>query len=267
MNKSSKTKQETLSAGNSKLVSFGFGTIEQAFADRTIGGINYGHNEDIVTGHDFGCQYMEGMLISSRVLDITVGDANEVGETPVRVLYVDEGQVKSENFVTVDKNLVDTLISAAKEQIDASIDGIDAAVGELAIAVDEIETKFADIRAYVPAYEGSEYIRIAPDGSNYVVSVKYDELLGAARETLGIDTIDASLATLDERYIVLTELVDEKADATETAEHFAMVDSSIETIENDIVEINETLDKFTNGTWIDASSLLPQPNENDEAEG
>ena len=267
MNKSTKGKQETLGAGGSKLVSFGFGTIEQAFNDRTVGGINYGHNEDMVTGHDFGCQYMEGMLISSRVLDITVGAANDAGETPVRVLYVDEGEVKSENFVTVDKALVDTLIGAAKEQFDSSIEGIDAAVGELAVAVDEIETKLADISTFVPVYEGSEYVNIAPDGSNYIVSVKYDELLGAVRSDLDIDGIDSSIDELNEKYIVLTELVDTKADAAETAEHFATIDSSIEGIENDIVEINEKLDKLAIGGWIDASSLLPQPNENDEAEG
>ena len=73
-------------SGSGKLVSFGFGTIQQAYNDRTVGGINYGHETDLVSGHDFGCQYMEGMLISSRVLDITFGAANEDGETPVRVL-------------------------------------------------------------------------------------------------------------------------------------------------------------------------------------
>ena len=267
MNKSSKAKQETLGAGNSKLVSFGFGTIEQAFNDRTVGGINYGHNEDIVTGHDFGCQYMEGMLISSRVLDITVGAANEDGETPVRVLYVDEGQVKAENFVTVDKALVNTLIDAAKGQVDASIEGIDAAVGELAIAVDELETKVADISTYVPKYEGSEYVNIAPDGSNYIVSVKYDGLLGSVRDDLGVDVLDASVASLDEKYIELKNLVMSKADAEATAQRFAAVDESIEGLEGDIAEINEKLDKLAIGGWIDASSLIPEPNENEENEG
>ena len=126
-----------------KLVSFGFGTIAQAYADRTVGGINYGHDTDLVTGHDFGCQYMEGMLISSRVLDITVGAKNANGETPVRVVYVDAGEVKSQNFVTVDKELVDTLIDAAMQNVDISVD--EKIAGAVQTADEHLSAAVADL--------------------------------------------------------------------------------------------------------------------------
>lgn len=126
-----------------KLVSFGFGTIAQAYDDRTVGGINYGHDTDLVTGHDFGCQYMEGMLISSRVLDITVGAKNANGETPVRVVYVDAGEVKSENFVTVDKELVDALIEAAMQNVDTSVD--EKVAGAVQTADEHLSAAVADL--------------------------------------------------------------------------------------------------------------------------
>lgn len=149
-------------SGSGKLVSFGFGTIQQAYNDRTVGGINYGYNEDLITGRDFGCQYLEGKLISSRVLDITFGDANENGETPVRVLFANNGVVESQEFKTVDKALVDALITAAKTQIDA-----------------EVDQKIADVSVDVPEYHEGDYIAIVPEDSiepAYQVKVRYDEL-------------------------------------------------------------------------------------------
>lgn len=234
-----------------KLVSFGFGTIAQAYADRTVGGINYGHDTDLVTGHDFGCQYMEGMLISSRVLDITVGAKNANGETPVRVVYVDAGEVKSENFVTVDKELVDALIEAAMQNVDTSVDekvasAIQTADEHLNAAVADLEQQIADVSVFVPEYEGSEYIKIAPDGSNYIVSVKYDELFTKVREDLNIEGIDSTLEELGAQYVALERVVRENEQTTAAA----LVDVSTE-----IDALWEAVNQKEQG-WIDVSTLL-----------
>ena len=234
-----------------KLVSFGFGTIAQAYADRTVGGINYGHDTDLVTGHDFGCQYMEGMLISSRVLDITVGAKNANGETPVRVVYVDAGEVKSENFVTVDKELVDALIEAAMQNVDTSVDekvasAIQTADEHLNAAVADLEQQIADVSVFVPEYEGSEYIKIAPDGSNYIVSVKYDELFTKVREDLNIEGIDSTLEELGAQYVALERVVRENDEKTTAA----LVDVSTE-----IEALWEAVNQKEKG-WIDVSTLL-----------
>lgn len=240
------------SAGG-KLVSFGFGTIAQAYADRTVGGINYGHDTDLVTGHDFGCQYMEGMLISSRVLDITVGAKNANGETPVRVVYVDAGEVKSQNFVTVDKELVDTLIDAAMQNIDTSVDekvavAVQTADEHLNAAVADLEQKIADvsISVFIPEYEGSEYIKIAPDGSNFIVSVKYDELFTKVKDDLNIEGIDSTLEELGAQYVALERVVRENDEKTTAA----LVDVSTE-----IEALWEAVNQKEKG-WIDVSTLL-----------
>ncbi len=236
-----------------KLVSFGFGTIAQAYADRTVGGINYGHDTDLVTGHDFGCQYMEGMLISSRVLDITVGAKNANGETPVRVVYVDAGEVKSQNFVTVDKELVDTLIDAAMQNIDTSVDekvavAVQTADEHLNAAVADLEQKIADvsISVFIPEYEGSEYIKIAPDGSNFIVSVKYDELFTKVKDDLNIEGIDSTLEELGAQYVALERVVRENDEKTTAA----LVDVSTE-----IEALWEAVNQKEKG-WIDVSTLL-----------
>jgi len=234
-----------------KLVSFGFGTIAQAYADRTVGGINYGHDTDLVTGHDFGCQYMEGMLISSRVLDITVGAKNANGETPVRVVYVDAGEVKSQNFVTVDKELVDTLIDAAMQNVDTSVDekvasAVQTADEHLSAAVADLEQQIADVSVFVPEYEGSEYIKIAPDGSNFIVSVKYDELFTKVREDLNIEGIDSTLEELGAQYVALERVVRENDEKTTAA----LVDVSTE-----IEALWKAVNQKEKG-WIDVSTLL-----------
>jgi hypothetical protein len=234
-----------------KLVSFGFGTIAQAYADRTVGGINYGHDTDLVTGHDFGCQYMEGMLISSRVLDITVGAKNANGETPVRVVYVDAGEVKSENFVTVDKELVDALIEAAMQNVDTSVDekvavAVQTADEHLNAAVADLEQQIADVSVFVPEYEGSEYIKIAPDGSNYIVSVKYDELFTKVKDDLNIEGIDSTLEELGAQYVALERVVRENDEKTTAA----LVDVSTE-----IDALWEAVNQKEKG-WIDVSTLL-----------
>ena len=234
-----------------KLVSFGFGTIAQAYADRTVGGINYGHDTDLVTGHDFGCQYMEGMLISSRVLDITVGAKNANGETPVRVVYVDAGEVKSQNFVTVDKELVDTLIDAAMQNVDTSVDekvasAVQTADEHLSAAVADLEQQIADVSVFVPEYEGSEYIKIAPDGSNFIVSVKYDELFTKVREDLNIEGIDSTLEELGAQYVALERVVRENDEKTTAA----LADVSTE-----IDALWEAVNQKEKG-WIDVSTLL-----------
>ena len=113
--KTENTKNDNLYGGTGPLVSFGFGTVQQAYDDRTIGGINYGYHTDLETGRDFGVQYMEGMLISSRVLDITFGAVNSLGETPVKVTFAENGEVVTREFKTVDSVLVNALITAAKQ--------------------------------------------------------------------------------------------------------------------------------------------------------
>jgi hypothetical protein len=230
-----------------KLVSFGFGTIAQAYADRTVGGINYGHDTDLVTNHDFGCQYMEGMLISSRVLDITVGAKNANGETPVRVVYVDAGEVKSENFVTVDKELVDALIEAAMQNVDEKVAvAVQTADEHLNAAVADLEQQIAGVSVFVPEYEGSEYIKIAPDGSNYIVSVKYDELFTKVKDDLNIDGIDSTLEELGAKYVALESVVRENEQTTAAA----LVDVSTE-----IDALWEAINQQGKG-WIDVSTLL-----------
>jgi len=246
-----KVNDDKVYSAGGKLVSFGFGTIAQAYADRTVGGINYGHDTDIVTGHDFGCQYMEGMLISSRVLDITVGSTNAEGETPVRVVYVDEGEVKSQNFVTIDKELVDALIEAAMQNIDSSVDekiagAVQTADEHLNAAVAGLEEQIADVSVFVPEYESSEYIQIAPDGSNYVVSVKYDELFAKVKNDLNIDGIDSTLEELGAQYVALESVVRENDEKTTAA----LADVSTE-----IEALWEAVNKKEQG-WIDVSTLL-----------
>jgi hypothetical protein len=194
---------------------------------------------------------MEGMLISSRVLDITVGAKNANGETPVRVVYVDAGEVKSENFVTVDKELVDALIEAAMQNVDTSVDekvagAIRTADEHLNAAVADLEQQIADVSVFVPEYEGSEYIKIAPDGSNYIVSVKYDELFTKVKDDLNIEGIDSTLEELGAQYVALERVVRENDEKTTAA----LVDVSTE-----IEALWEAVNQKEKG-WIDVSTLL-----------
>ena len=76
------------SSSTGPLVSFGFGTVQQAWDDRTVGGINYGYHIDEQTGRDYGVQYMEGMLISSRVLDISFGENRRLADDVLPYLAV-----------------------------------------------------------------------------------------------------------------------------------------------------------------------------------
>ena len=82
-------------------ISFGRGTIRQAYEDRTIGGVNFGYDAE----NDFGVTFIEGKLYSSKVLNLTIsGDT----EKTVLVKYVnDEGYVAEKSFETVDASLVE----------------------------------------------------------------------------------------------------------------------------------------------------------------
>ena len=91
-------------------ISFGRGTIHQAYEDRTIGGVNFGYDAE----NDFGVTYIEGKLYSSKVLNLTIsGDT----EKTVLVKYVnDEGYVAEKSFKTVDASLVEQMIQAAQPE-------------------------------------------------------------------------------------------------------------------------------------------------------
>ena len=273
MKKTKKIKNENLyGSGTGPLVSFGFGTVQQAWDDRTVGGINYGYHKDIVTGRDYGVQYMEGMLISSRVLDITFGDANADGETPVKVTFAENGQVVTREFKTVDKVLVQALVDAAKQQIEADVD-----------------EKIADISVNVdyPEYLGGDYISIVPSDSypeNYLVNVKYDELYHQIKEDLGQEGIDASqnerIAEIESTYVKYVDLcavsedgkrrvvetvirtVDASTgtDVERTVEYEVPTSHFYECLDTSLGEIWDELakkaDKKDDEGWIDISTLI-----------
>jgi len=167
------------------------------------------------------------------------------------VVYVDEGEVKSQNFVTIDKELVDALIEAAMQNIDSSVDekiagAVQTADEHLNAAVAGLEEQIADVSVFVPEYESSEYIQIAPDGSNYVVSVKYDELFAKVKNDLNIDGIDSTLEELGAQYVALESVVRENDEKTTAA----LADVSTE-----IEALWEAVNKKEQG-WIDVSTLL-----------
>lgn len=139
-------------------ISFGRGTIHQAYEDRTIGGVNFGYDAE----NDFGVTFIEGKLYSSKVLNLTIsGDT----EKTVLVKYVnDEGYVAEKPFKTVDASLVEQMIQASQPEPERI------------------------------TYSEGDYIGIVADpgnDKNFIVSVKYDELLGKIREEL-INDIDIS---------------------------------------------------------------------------
>ena len=276
MKKTENTKNDNLyGSGTGPLVSFGFGTVQQAYDDRTLGGINYGYHKDLETGRDFGVQYMEGMLISSRVLDITFGAVNSLGETPVRVTFAENGEIVTREFKTVDSALVNALIAAAKQQIEADVD-----------------RKIADISIeppVIPEYIGGDYIDIVPSDDesipeNYLVSVKYDELYQQIKEDLGQEGIDASqnerIAEIESTYVKYVDLgaisEDGKRRVVETVirtvdvstgedtetqidfevptEHFyECLDTSLAEIWD---ELAKKADKKDDEGWIDISTLI-----------
>ena len=81
-------------AGEPVKISFGRGTIKQAYDDRTVGGVNFGYDEE----HDFGAIFIEGQLYSPRVLDIELSD-NDNGTKNIKILYVDtEGYVQEKSL-------------------------------------------------------------------------------------------------------------------------------------------------------------------------
>ena len=174
-------------------ISFGRGTIHQAYEDRTIGGVNFGYDAE----NDFGVTYIEGKLYSSKVLNLTIsGDT----EKTVLVKYVnDEGYVAEKSFKTVDASLVEQMIQAAQPEPQEPT-----------------------------TYSEGDYIGIVADPENeknFIVSVKYDELLGKIREDL-INDIDIS--TLKDDVDTLKE---------EVAELY--VDAS--TLHNDVSTLAEDL--------------------------
>lgn len=158
-------------SGEPVKISFGRGTIKQAFDDRTVGGVNFGYDDE----HDFGAIFIEGKLFSPRVLDIVLSD-NSDNSKNVKILYVDnEGYVQEKSFETTDKQLVDDLISAA----------IATAKTETEQMVDE---KIAEVE--IPTYKPGDYIGIESeegDTGNFVVSIKYDQLFQQVKEDLHIE--------------------------------------------------------------------------------
>lgn len=274
MKKTENTKNDNLyGSGTGPLVSFGFGTVQQAYDDRTVGGINYGYHTDVETGRDFGVQYMEGMLISSRVLDITFGAVNELGETPVKVKFAENGEVVTREFKTVDSVLVNALIAAAKQQIEADVD---RKIADISIAPE------------VPEYIGGDYISIVPSDEeslpeNYLVNVKYDELYHQIKEDLGQEGIDASqnqrIAEIESTYVKYVDLgavsedgkrrivetvirtVDASGNDRETYVDFEVpTEHFYECLDTSLAEIWDELakkaDKKEDEGWIDISTLI-----------
>ena len=269
MNKTENINNEELygSSSTGPLVSFGFGTVQQAWDDRTVGGINYGYHIDEQTGRDYGVQYMNGMLISSRVLDISFGEKNNVGETPVKVTFAENGEVVTREFKTVDRVLINALINVSRNQIEEYVD-----------------EKIADIS--IPEYLDGDYISIFPSDEyldNYSVNVKYDELYQQIKDDLsqeGIDSsIDDRIAEIESSYVKYVDFgivsEDGKRQSVETV--IRIVDASTgtdveRTIEYDVPtkqfykcldtslvdiwdELAKKADKKDDG-WIDISTLI-----------
>ena len=248
-------------------ISFGRGTIKQAYDDRTIGGVNFGYDDE----HDFGAIYIEGKLYSPRVLDIVLSD-NENGTKNIKILYVDtEGYVQEKTFETTDKQLVDDLISAA----------IASSKTETEEMVDE---KIAQV--VVPVYKPGDYIGIESEeeSDDFIVSIKYEQLFQQIKEDLHIEDEeqDERLLNIEHGYTVgvesqgvsedektetfratmkSRESKDERFNVTET-DFKVPTDKFYEDLDNNIADIYEQLAQKSD--WKDVHDLLNEAQESGE---
>lgn len=257
-------------AGEPVKISFGRGTIKQAYDDRTVGGVNFGYDEE----HDFGAIFIEGQLYSPRVLDIELSD-NDNGTKNIKILYVDtEGYVQEKSFETTDKQLVDDLISAAIAAQQTSTEEM-------------VDEKIAEIK--IPAYKPGDYIGIEPEEGetgDFVVSIKYNELFQQIKEDLHIEDEeqDERILNIEHGYTVGVESLGVSED--EKTESFRATKKSRETKEEEFVEKNtdfkvptdrfyEELDEHIadiynqlskKSDWKDVHDLLNESNEDEAGE-
>lgn len=255
-------------SGEPVKISFGRGTIKQAYDDRTVGGVNFGYDED----HDFGAIYIEGKLYSPRVLDIELSDNVEHSTKNVKILYVDnEGYVQEKTFETTDRQLIDDLISVA----------IQTAKSEISAETDE---KISQID--VSIYKPGDYISIEDEEGetgNYIVSVRYDALFQQIKDDLQIEDEeqDERLINIEHEYTTgiqsmgvsedertetfkatmkSRESKDERFVVTET-EFSVPTDHFYETLDSSIADIYDQLSKKTD--WQDVHDLLNQAEESE----
>lgn len=246
-------------------ISFGRGTIKQAYDDRTIGGVNFGYDDE----NDFGAIFIEGKLYSPRVLDIVLSD-NEDGTKNVKILYVDgEGIVREKSFDSSDKTLIDTLINAAVEEAKTQINA-------------ETDEKITES---VPEYHEGEYIAIVPEDTDgeeenitpaFQVRVRYDQLFAQIREDLHIEDAeqDERLINIEHDYTTAVESTgvsednrtesfkatmksretkDERFTVTET-DFKVPTDHFYEALDSSLADIYSQLEKKTD--WQDVHDLL-----------
>lgn len=211
-----------LGAGQVK-ISFGRGTIEQAYEDRTIGGINYGRgSNDEFNDVDAGAVFIEGKLFSSRVLDMTISRL-ENGANNIEVCYLDsDNAIARKSYESVDKTLVDSLIAAA----------------------------IADV-SQAPVV-GSEYIDVSTnEEGERVVSVKFNELYAQILAELDNDRFGDLSGRIDALDASVGEAI---------AEHTADVSANISRIDDDIellqIELDKKADKGFEIDWKDVRDLL-----------
>ena len=189
-------------------ISFGRGTVHQAYEDRTVGGVNFGYDAE----NDFGVTYIEGKLYSSRVLNLTISGAEDAEKT-ILVKYVNaDGFVAEKSFKTTDAALVQQMIDAAAPE--------------------------------EKTYTEGDYIGIVADpenDKNFIVSVKYDELIAKVREDL-LGDIDVSALK----------------DEVDAIEH-----SYVKDVQQADVNLNDDVDTFTvriskEGTESDVDINVPK---------
>lgn len=192
-------------------ISFGRGTILQAYEDRTLGGVNYG--TDTVDGVDFGVTYIEGKLYSSRVLNLDIRETNGDG-TEIEATFVGlDGTIQKQTFNTVDKHLVDTLIDAAV---------FDSSVRE---------------------YKSGEFINIEPEagtGGNYIVNVTYQPLYDTIKQNLIDDgfgqqtELEERVADIERSYV--ENVIDGSTDEDTTRKSYVIVINTEDESEQKIVK-------------------------------
>lgn len=252
-------------------ISFGRGTIKQAYDDHTIGGVNFGYDAE----NDFGAIFIEGKLYSSRILDIVLSD-NEDGTKNIKILYVDsEGIVQEKSFDSSDKSLIDTLINAAVEEAKNQINA-------------ETDEK---ISGSVPEYHEGDYIEIVPEdtdeegGDNitpaFQVRVRYEQLFAQIQEDLHIEDAeqDERLINIEHGYITSVENTgvsednrtesfkatmksretkDERFTVTET-DFKVPTDYFYEALDSSLADIYSQLEKKAD--WQDVHDLLDEAND------
>ena len=136
------------------LVSFAYGSIIEAASNTTPGSINFGYDEE----HKAGAIFRMGKLVTSRVIDIILSDKETDGVHKVTVKFIDaDGVVRTKEFDTVDKSLINTLINNTIDDVEKSfedkinkkvdtslynnkISQLDSSIAEIKSATDKVAT-------------------------------------------------------------------------------------------------------------------------------